>query len=65
MRPEADLLEIETRLRKLAPASDRQDGTLDEEIALLTHLGWLRACMPIRWGGDGWGSEPVGALDGS
>ena len=63
MRPEADLLEIETRLRKLAPASDRQDGTLDEEIALLIHLGWLRACMPIRWGGDGWGSEPVGALD--
>lgn len=62
MRPEADLLEIETRLRKLAPVSDRQDGTLDKEIALLSDLGWLRACMPIRRGGDGWGSEPIGAL---
>ncbi len=54
---------IEPILREMAPASDCAQGMLDEEIALLAREGWLRACLPIRWGGSGWGCEPAGTLE--
>ena len=55
--------EIEAVVRQLAPASDEVDGALDKEVALLATRGWLRACLPTRWGGEGWGCEPAGTGD--
>lgn len=51
---------MEAILRDLAPATDCERGMLDQEVALLEQRGWLRACLPIRWGGKGWGTEPKG-----
>lgn len=55
--------EIEAIVRKLAPASDCAGGSLAEEVALLTERGWLRACLPRRWRGEGWGCEPAGTRE--
>ncbi|GMM92281.1 acyl-CoA dehydrogenase family protein [Qipengyuania sp. MTN3-11] len=54
---------IEAILRELAPASDCQGGSLTQEAALLCERGWLRACLPKRRGGEGWGCEPAGTRD--
>lgn len=29
----------------------------------MAERGWLRACWPRRWGGEGWGCEPAGTRD--
>lgn len=55
--------EIEAVVRRLAPASDCEGHALGEEIAFLAERGWLTACLPRRWGGEGWGCEPVGTHD--
>jgi alkylation response protein AidB-like acyl-CoA dehydrogenase len=51
---------IEAILREFAPASDCEAGSLAREVALLAERGWLSACLPRRWGGEGWGCEPAG-----
>lgn len=56
--------QIETTLCAIAAKSDCEDGALDGEIALLAERGWLRACLPTRFGGEGWGSEQAGTLAG-
>ncbi len=51
---------IEAILRELAPSSDCEGGSLAREVALLGEKGWLSACLPRRWGGQGWGCEAAG-----
>jgi alkylation response protein AidB-like acyl-CoA dehydrogenase len=41
----------------------RHDGDLAPAIALLRSAGWLAACLPQAHGGEGWGTQPAGALD--
>ncbi|WP_306095362.1 acyl-CoA dehydrogenase family protein [Qipengyuania flava] len=59
----ASTRELETAVRQLAPASDCSCGSLAEEVSLLAERGWLRACLPRRWGGEGWGCGPAGTRD--
>ncbi len=59
----ASTRELETAVRQLAPASDCSGGSLAEEVSLLADRGWLRACLPRQWGGEGWGCEPAGTRD--
>ena len=59
----ASTRELETAVRQLAPASDCSGGSLAEEVSLLAERGWLRACLPRQWGGEGWGCEPAGTRD--
>ncbi|MCP9221390.1 acyl-CoA dehydrogenase family protein [Erythrobacter sp. LQ02-29] len=49
-------------IARRAAGEDRPDGDLAPDIAILHKLGWLVACLPRSSGGQGWGSEPAGAL---
>ena len=63
MLDESATKHIETVVGQLASASDCEGGVLDKEMALLAEQGWLRACLPKRMGGEGWGCEPDGTRD--
>ena len=44
-----------------ASATDSHDGDLGPDIEALRAAGWLTACLPVKNGGNGWGSESAGA----
>lgn len=45
-----------------AGKADQANGDLRPDIADLSSLGWLKACLPRDHGGKGWGTEREGAI---
>lgn len=61
--PERRHDDLETFIADRAAASDRHGGDLSRELGALAGAGWLAACLPRHFGGEGWGSEPGGTGD--